>query len=262
MKQRVISALVAIAILLPIILIGGKVFYLGLTLIAIIGLFEMIKAKETEKSIPLEIKTISLLSYILILINRWQMDLTLDFSKRVIIVMLFLIMPVIFYKKKEKYNIVDALFILGVVLLLGIGFNKLGIIRIENPVYFAYLIIITTMTDTFAYVGGSLIGKHKLAPSISPNKTIEGLVTGVVMGTTISTIVINSLLNVAIFKAIIISSILCLISQAGDLLFSAIKRHFKIKDYGNLMPGHGGVLDRLDSLLVLTIVFSLISNLI
>ena len=190
------------------------------------------------------------------------MDLTLDFSKRIIIVMLFLIMPVIFYKKKEKYNIADALFILGVVLLLGIGFNKLGIIRIENPVYFAYLIIITTMTDTFAYVGGSLIGKHKLAPSISPNKTIEGLVTGVVMGTTISTIVINSLLNVAIFKAIIISLILCLISQAGDLLFSAIKRHFKIKDYGNLMPGHGGVLDRLDSLLVLTIVFSLIGNLI
>ncbi len=262
MKQRIISALVAVAILLPILLIGGKVFYLGATVITILALLEMLKAKETEKPIPLEIKILSLLSLLLIMVYCWPIDINIDLEKRIVIVVLTLLIPLIVYRKDEKYNISDAFFLVGIILLLGLGFNSIGLIRIDEPLLFVYMLSITIITDTFAYIGGKLIGQHKLAKSISPNKTIEGLIVGVTMSTIISSIILVGLLHVGVIKGIIITIALSLVSQAGDLLFSAIKRHFKIKDYGTIMPGHGGVLDRLDSLLVLAIVLNLISKII
>jgi phosphatidate cytidylyltransferase len=134
-----------------------------------------------------------------------------------------------------------------------------------------FIFIIVIASDTFAYLGGSLLGKHKLAPTISPNKTIEGsiigFVTAVGLGLILTLILqksnqqvpfrpvmrnINeSLVYVFVF---IISIILSLVSQIGDLLFSAIKRKLNIKDFSNLLPGHGGFLDRFDALTLVLIV--------
>jgi phosphatidate cytidylyltransferase len=108
--------------------------------------------------------------------------------------------------------------------------------------------VICIITDTFAMLTGMLIGKHKACPKISPKKTIEGCVGGSIIGTAVSTIFYVNLVGKFSVKLVLITLILTVIGQLGDLFFSKIKRENQIKDFSNIMPGHGGVLDRLDSL--------------
>lgn len=129
----------------------------------------------------------------------------------------------------------------------------------ENGLFYMILVIVcfAWCTDIFAYLVGICIGKHKFAPNISPKKSIEGSVGGTVFS------IIASLVAVFIYKGItgcqidfillLIYAFLCsIIGQIGDLTFSYIKRSYNIKDFGKLLPGHGGVLDRLDSLIFIT----------
>ena len=122
--------------------------------------------------------------------------------------------------------------------------------------YILYLLLITTITDTFALLTGMLVGNHKLT-DISPKKTIEGSIGGTLMGTIVATAfyftVINS--SCSLVLLILVTCGLSVVGQIGDLFFSAIKRKHNIKDFSNLIPGHGGVLDRLDSLIFVAIIF-------
>ena len=108
------------------------------------------------------------------------------------------------------------------------------------------------------------IGKHKLCPTISPNKTIEGSVGGSLMGTFVGVAfyvtVINS--SVSIVYIALVTMLLSIVGQCGDLVFSNIKRYFDEKDFGNLIPGHGGVLDRLDSFIFIVIAYILLFDFI
>ncbi len=98
---------------------------------------------------------------------------------------------------------------------------------------------------------GSRFGKKKLAPKISPNKTIEGSLGGIAFSGIIGSIfgIIFLLDEISIFKLMLLSLIIAVVSQAGDLFFSSLKRNYDIKDFGSVFPGHGGVLDRIDSLI-------------
>ena len=117
-------------------------------------------------------------------------------------------------------------------------------------------LVIAWATDIFAYLIGKLLGKHKFT-KISPNKTIEGTIGGTV-GAVISILVYTLILNKFLgmqylyLQMAIIGLVLSLISQIGDLIASSIKRLVDVKDYGNLIPGHGGMLDRIDSLLFIS----------
>ena len=113
-------------------------------------------------------------------------------------------------------------------------------------------------SDTFALFVGSKIGRHKLCPSVSPNKTVEGSIVGTIMGTTLATVFYCLLIgNRSILLVIGLTLILSIFGQFGDLFFSSIKRNYKVKDFSNLIPGHGGILDRLDSLLFIILGFLL-----
>ena len=127
-----------------------------------------------------------------------------------------------------------------------------------------YLLLITVFTDTFAYITGSYIGKTKLAPSISPNKTMEGLVGGLLMGTFVPTVFYVTVINPSISLVVIvfITLFLSLVGQLGDLVFSSIKRTYNVKDFSNLIPGHGGILDRFDSLIFVVLAFIIIVGVI
>ena len=120
------------------------------------------------------------------------------------------------------------------------------------------------ITDSYAYFGGRLIGKTKLIPSISPNKTWEGTIVGSLVGTFVCTVyyltVIDSNASVFVIAGIVL--LLSIVGQLGDLFFSAIKRRFKVKDFSNLMPGHGGVLDRLDSIIFVMLTFTFFLNIL
>ncbi|WP_425380426.1 phosphatidate cytidylyltransferase [Spiroplasma endosymbiont of Stenodema calcarata] len=153
-----------------------------------------------------------------------------------------------------------------------------------NPDYgwssVVWLALIIILTDTFAFIGGVTYGKHKLAPNVSPNKTWEGAITGTVMaaGIAIAYAVLMFLFaseknwvfnffsndndqNVMRYVIyVLLAFVLSILSQLGDLSFSWIKRRYNIKDFSNLLPGHGGVLDRLDSFSLVFFVMFIISN--
>ena len=148
------------------------------------------------------------------------------------------------------------IFTMGVLICAGLH----ALMSLRDVYGFQYLLLLALATygsDTGAYFAGVFFGKHKLIPRLSPKKTVEGSIGGVFLGTLLAVsfagyfglLKTNSILIVACF-------VLTLTSQIGDLVFSAVKRHFGVKDYSNLLPGHGGILDRIDSILFNALVLS------
>lgn len=260
MKQRTISAIVALIILLPIIIMGGNVFNIGVYIISLLALKEFMDIKETKKQIPLFVKIISVVFYTVMILYSFGGDLfTLSMDYRLIgALFLAFLTPTVLYHDKSKYSINDAFYLMGGIFFLAITMILLINVRGYRLAALIYLVLITTMTDTFAYITGMLIGKHKLLEDISPKKTWEGTIGGSLMGTFVSTVfyvtVINPNVNLGII--ILVSLFLSIIGQFGDLVFSAIKRYYGKKDFSNIMPGHGGVLDRLDSLIFVLLGFT------
>ncbi len=129
------------------------------------------------------------------------------------------------------------------------GVVMLGIQKFGNP-YFLSLLFISFSSDTFAYFGGRFFGHRPLAPLISPKKTIEGSLTGLVFGTVVGSFCFGFFLAKSSLISIVMASLTSSFSsQVGDLFESMIKRYHGIKDSGIIMPGHGGILDRIDSVL-------------
>ena len=254
MKTRVISAIIALLVIIPIIVVGGKLYCFAVATIGLIGFLEFLELKEKDKKFPILMKIIGVASFItLVLSNMNHIGLDFYTDYKILTSIIFLvIIPVVFYSR-DKYNIEDAFF-------LGLGFKYLINVRIFDLNYLIFLCLITIFTDTFAYITGSLIGKHKLAPTVSPKKTWEGFVGGLIFGTFISTIFYHTAFEYTgnIFILILVVALLSTIGQLGDLVFSSTKRYYKIKDFGNIMPGHGGVLDRFDSIIFVVLAFSFI----
>jgi len=128
--------------------------------------------------------------------------------------------------------------------------------------YISLLVITVGLNDTFAYLTGVLIGKHPMAPKISPKKTWEGFIGGLIFAATGSAFAFNSLLDQELWVGALAGVIGALAATTGDLIESAIKRDLSLKDMGTLLPGHGGMLDRLDAALITAPVFWCIIELI
>ena len=264
MKQRIISAIVALIIVVPLIIIGGNPYKIAVITIGTIGLLEIIKAKKSVKKLPLLVEIITVFNFLMFILSNISVN---DFSlvisfKFIVLNIVSLLLPIVLYHYKNKYNIEDAMFLMSANIFLSVSFSLLMTIRIYSVNLLIFILLITFLTDIFAYLVGLLIGKHKFSPTISPNKTVEGFVGGIVFGT-----FITSFLYITVFDytgnviiLVIIMSFLSMMSTLGDLAFSSIKRYFNIKDFGNIMPGHGGVLDRLDSLIFVLLTFYLIAN--
>lgn len=258
MKKRVISAIVALIIVIPIIFIGGYTYYIGVGLLSLIAFYEIMNVRDKEKKIPFVMKVLSLITYLFIVMSAIKSDTSFNIDHRLIILnILVCLIPLITLKRKD-YDSNDALFLLAITLFLGIAFNYLIVIRNISLNYLLYVVIVTTMSDTFGHFWGTRIGKIKLCPNVSPNKTVEGMIGGTLMGSVLGVVFFSTFINpnVNIFMISVISFTLSIIAQFGDLVFSSIKRHYGVKDYGNIMPGHGGILDRLDSVIFAVLAFS------
>ena len=253
MKKRIISAIVIMAIFIPILVLGGKPFAIVMSLLAVLGLHELIKMREKKKNFPSGRKFFVCFWFFFFQRNVFTslpFPSTLDYRVMSFIIFAFL-MPMVFINNNRKYNLNDALFLISSTLFIGLSFNLIIITRNYDILYIVYLLLITILTDTFALFTGMLVGRHKLAKDISPNKTIEGFLGGIFMGTVIPTafyhIAINS--SSSIILVGIVTLVLAVVGQIGDLVFSSIKRYYGKKDFSNLIPGHGGILDRLDSII-------------
>ena len=267
MTKRVVSAIVMILVFVPFLVIGGTPFIILMSVLGVLGLYELLKVRgDVKKKFPVVMRIIAyLMTVFLIVNNAGSIDLQYDMDYRLISAIIFLFLaPMVFINNSKKYNLNDALFLVGSVVFIGLSFNLLSVIRNFNVAYIIYLLLITTMTDTFALFTGMLVGKHKLAPEISPKKTIEGAIGGSLMGTVISTLfyitVISS--STPLVLVIVITAVLTAVGQIGDLAFSAIKRYYGQKDFSDLIPGHGGILDRFDSLVFVVLAFILVLGII
>lgn len=265
MLKRILSALVMCAIGIPALILGGNFFYILIFLLSIVALYEIIDIKESKKSLPVFIKVMSyiMLSVIFVMVNVEDI-FSIDY-RIVSALMMSMFLPIIFYKR-ETYSINDAVYLISFIFLISTSFNLIVYIRNVNDsiCYLIYILLIAIASDTFALISGRLVGTHKLIPSVSPNKSIEGAIFGVLLGTLISCtyyyIAIND--NVNVIYLVLATVFLSVLGQLGDLVFSAIKRYFNKKDYSNLIPGHGGILDRLDSLIFIIYGFVLIVSLL
>ncbi len=264
MKQRIISAIFMFIILIPIFVIGGNIFTIAVSMISVLALKELIDLKESHHEIPDTVFLISIIDLLfLILFECDGVSLSLGLTyKGIAITCISLLLPVLFYKK-VKYDTKDAFYLIGITLFLGVIFNTILLIRNIDINHFIYLLLIVILTDTFALFIGKLIGKHKSCPTISPNKTWEGCIGGALVGTVISLIFyLNVISSSHVLLVGIMSLVLSIMGQMGDLIFSKIKRENKIKDFSNLIPGHGGILDRMDSFIFVVLTYIILFEII
>ena len=246
MKTRIISAVIALIIVVPLILLGKIYFTLGLSLIAALGYKEILDLSKSHGKIPPVMSIMGLICMLSLIIYNNDISVYDGFSYQIIaMITLFLIIPTIFYD--DSYNTKDAIYLLGATIFLGLAFNAFNTIRLRGLNTFIFLLAIPMINDIFAYLIGSKFGKNKMCVKISPNKTWEGSIGGLICGSLVGAIIYKLFFGKITIKIIIITIILSIIGQIGDLVMSKIKRENEIKDFSNIMPGHGGILDRLDS---------------
>ncbi len=173
---------------------------------------------------------------------------------------LIVFLTILILNQKIDFKSIFVVYTMTMVITLSLSF-LISLRNLSNKYAFFYIIIcfaISWMTDTGAYFFGSFFGKHKLCPRISPKKTIEGAIGGIVAAI-LSVVLICFIFNLFLFKGSIkfniylmlfMAIIGSIIAMIGDLSFSAVKRGCHVKDFGNVIPGHGGILDRIDSVIL------------
>lgn len=264
MKERTISAILLLMIALPCLIIGNIPFAILVIVAGVLGLRELFNIIKTTSHIPLFIEIINYITLVFLIVSNYEggsFFSTIDYRTTSFLLMVNLL-PLVFIDNKDKYSLKDAFLVIGIVLFFGITFNLAIILRAGGFKEILYLLLITIFNDTFAYITGMLVGKHHFT-DISPNKTIEGCIGGAVMGTVVASIYYFTFFNAYnVFLVILLTFLISIISQVGDLVFSYIKREYGVKDFSNLIPGHGGILDRLDSIIFAILGFVVFSSLI
>lgn len=266
MKTRIISAIVLMLIFIPCIAFGGIAFDILVYLVAMLSLREFLLIKEEKKVIPSLIKIMCyiIMTFIIFGITSISDNKFLIDFRIISGLFLLLLTPSILYHDFKVYSINDAFYLIGGVLFLGTSFSSLLILRSQDINLLIYLILITVLTDTYAYFGGYYIGKHHLIKEISPKKTWEGAIIGTLFACFAASLFYHNMINteVSIILIIFITLFLSIVGQFGDLVFSAIKRYFGKKDFSNLIPGHGGILDRFDSIIFVILGYMFVFSLI
>ncbi|WP_040205001.1 phosphatidate cytidylyltransferase [Neobacillus jeddahensis] len=250
MKQRIITAVVAAALFLPIVFYGGLPFVLLTYFLATIGLYELLKMKKFNL---FSINGLLSLLFLWIIIFPKQYDhffTSFYYSKTELGIVIILLLLAYSVVTKNRFTFEDVSFSILSAVYVGIGFYFFMETREAGLVYIFYSLFIIWATDSGAYFIGKSMGRNKLWPEISPNKTVEGSLGGVVCAVIVAILfVLFTEISAGMLTLIGITIVLSVFGQIGDLVQSAFKRHFNVKDSGKILPGHGGILDRFDSLL-------------
>ena len=256
MKQRIITGAAIGLLMVAIFLLSGTIVYpIIMTLLCAIGTWEMlgcIRQRENRLlSVPAMIAAVA----------SPVISCFYGYGSVLVVVMLYiavLLAESVFFDEKVKVVNVSEVFMTTLYVILCFT-ALLGLRYIDGGEEYIYLLVFIAawVTDTFAYFTGFLFGRHKLIPKISPKKTVEGAIGGVIF-CVIAFIVYGVIVEKAagvqmnLLVLALVGFFMSLVSMVGDFIASSIKRTYGIKDYSNLFPGHGGVLDRFDSIMILS----------
>lgn len=269
MKQRIITAIVIVLVAIPICIFSDTVvFPIAMALLASIGVYELLGCMKTRGN-----RFVSIPLYIAALVSpfaaRYFGDVVFVHTNKlllgVLVLVIYLLAIWVFSYQKDQHFDMNSIIASVMISLYVIGaFTSIVFIRdTEHGVFSWYFIFIGAwVTDIFAYFCGMLFGKHKLIPEVSPKKTIEGSIGGTLFCVLFFVgyaAIINHFASadINLWVMAIAGLLSAIVAQIGDLAMSVIKRTYGLKDYGNLFPGHGGVLDRFDSILTVAVVLAL-----
>src|SRR5699024_7152270 len=252
MKQRIITAIIALIILVPLIIYGNWPFIVMTYLLATVGLYELTRMYDVNKAMMYVILSLPFLWLLLY-------PYTLFMSTVKVLLLFAILLFILSVLLKNKFTFHDGSFLFMSTFYLGIAFYFLILVRLFGLFYLLFVLFFIWATDTGAYFVGKGLGKRKLWPEISPNKTIAGAF-GVIIIAIIVALVFQVvyLFDLSYSMIIVIAIVISVFGQMGDLIASAMKRQYDIKDFGKLFSGHGGVLDRLDSLLFVMLLLYLL----
>ena len=245
MKTRIITAIVALIVFLPLLFLGGDYFKFTTFALSVMAMYEIVRM--TFKKTNIVVLSLSSLAGALLFLHN-EVSTLVQYS---IIYLILIGMLGTVVMTGHKIKLVEIGSIIFVTAYIFVGFYCLFMLRNLSLSHVAYLLLTIWFTDSFAYFGGMKFGKNKLSPNISPNKSIEGSVIGSVSSIAIALLFFfttNIFSNLLV--AIVVTLIVSVIGQFGDLIESAYKREYQVKDSSNLLPGHGGIFDRFDSVIL------------
>lgn len=254
--QRAVTGLVFITLMLVSILLSPQSFLVMLSIVTFLTSLEYFKLQNKgERSIFLNfLNAFFTCAIFLLFVKVFKNEIEAKYLVFIYLPFVFLIGISLFKKKGELYK--NAFVLLGAILMFSLPFSILMSLSFTgetlefNPVtYIIPLFLMVWANDTFAYLGGKFLGRHKLMPKVSPNKTVEGFISGLLFCFIVSLLYDKYMMQTEKHSLIfhILSGILIgSFSTLGDLVQSATKRKAGVKDSGKLLPGHGGIWDRFD----------------
>lgn len=249
---RVISGAILAVVTIAVLLAGDWITYGAILAVSLIGMFELYRVFKIEKRLAGWLGYLATVGYFLML--RFGLE---DMLMLLVVLFVIAVMAVYVFTF-PKYETIEIFASVFGWVYVAVMMSYVYLIRVsEGGIYTIWLVFLCSwVCDTFAYLTGVAFGKHKMAPVLSPKKSIEGAVGGVIGSAVLGVIYAVCLKEKLDFLSnpVLMMPIICvcgsLISMVGDLAASAIKRKHEIKDYGTLIPGHGGILDRFDSVII------------
>lgn len=251
-KTRLLSGIVLVVLAAWVIIAGNGILLAAVFAVSCIGMFELYRVFDMEKKLP------ALVGYLAALV--FYCDLQWHFLPEQSMLFLAYLIALMFvfvfaWPKYHSRQVMAAFFGLFYVAVMLSYVYRLRMMK--HGVYLAFLVFLCSWgCDTCAYCVGMLIGRHKMSPKLSPKKSVEGAVGGVLGSALLTALYCYGFREPMSLEAkdigilAVIAAAAGLISMVGDLTASAIKRNYEIKDYGKLIPGHGGILDRFDSMII------------
>ena len=257
--KRIITGVVGIAVLLPFIIFSDTWALVVMTsVMSVFAVCEVLRCTEQIKRWPVTVMSVGVCLTAQILPRLMESDIYTTVILLVYIAFAVILMTLAVFSK-GNFKLMEATQIAVMVMYISFGFSALILLRdLESGLalmLFAFLV--PWVCDAMAYFVGVFFGKHKMIPDVSPKKTVEGAVGGIIGGLLI-TVIFGVVMQFAFDMdthypmLIVLALVACLVSQWGDLIASLLKREYGVKDYGKLFPGHGGVMDRFDSIIAVS----------
>lgn len=243
----VIIAILAFAVCLP----GGDILLATMAACSAVGVYEIFKVFGMQKSLP------GIVGYFFLALYYINIKFSFIDDKMSYVVSFLIVLLCAYVITYSKYKIDQILAIFFAVFYVGVMASYIYFTRmLNNGVFYVVLVFLSSwICDTCAYFSGVKLGKHKMCPNLSPKKSWEGAIGGVLGSMIVTAIYLYfardymGIMLPAVAILTVIDGIACIFSMMGDLTASAIKRNYDIKDFGNVIPGHGGIMDRFDSII-------------